>query len=253
LKYGSESENYTTRDTNAPRLLGADERARLRRLIAGAGSPIIVVAPAPVFGFRPIEEMQELAGGLSPAGGDFESWAANPRNTVDFVRLLGEEGIDQAIVLSGDVHYAFEMAVTVSLGSRTIHVAQFCSSAMKNRPTGVQLIGSKILRHTGLRKRAISWWVFGNDDGAIYRLWNTRTRLYNKTLDDYGDPTFIVSEFLHDRDGGGVIIKNNIGEFIVNGTEVQHRFWLPRGPSDFAPTDFTVWEPAAWPAPRAKP
>jgi hypothetical protein len=253
LKYGYEPAPInTTRDVNAARLLGTGMRKRLRELVAEAStaSPLIVIAPAPIFGFRPIEEVQELVGGYSAAAGDLESWAANSRNIVDFVRLLFGGGIRFAVVLSGDVHYGFEMAASISAPNSTVHVAQLCSSAIKNHPTGYQGVGAKVLRHTGVRGHEIAWWDWasGDDDGPITRFHVNNSMAFRDLLDKH-KPSFTIAERLHDRDGGGVIVKNNLGELKVDEKSVTNRFWIGNGHRITA-TDHTTWTTDNWPAPR---
>lgn len=254
LKYGYEpTTRKYWRNSDAPRLLGRHERVRLRRLLdsaPGSISPLVVIAPAPILGFRPIEEVQELVGAFKPSAGDLESWAANPRNMVDFVHLLLEQGVDFAVVLSGDVHYAFEIASTISTPKSTLRVAQFCSSALKNRPTGGQIWGAKFLRMTGAISRAIGWWDFRKgSDGPITRHHADNGNTYKDLVRRHAGPTFIVKEQLNVRGGDRVLLLNNIGELIVDDAGVHHRFWRPIG-STMKPDSFLDWQVAAWPVTR---
>ncbi len=80
------------------------------------GQPLILVTPAPVYGYAPAEWVQEnvlvpaLARGKQ-AGRyrwDLESWAANPLSTFEFLTCVTEVlRPSYCVILSGDVHYAF--------------------------------------------------------------------------------------------------------------------------------------------------
>ena len=71
--------------------------------------PLVLVAAAPVFGFRFIEELQA---GVSAIRGpyflDLENWSANKRHLMLFLHLMGNENV---VLISGDVHYAFTSTV----------------------------------------------------------------------------------------------------------------------------------------------
>jgi hypothetical protein len=239
----------------APRLLGPSQRARSADLIKQeliGRSPLIVVAPTPVFGFRPIEELgRVLAKRVSPTFADYENWAANCRNIADFVDLVFTKLPEFVVVLSGDVHYGFEIAVSISTASTTLPVAQFCASALKNHPTGVLGFGAQVLRSGLLLEHPVAWWDFpskGGSDGPIVRAFSGGLKL-PKLVKEFGHPTFTIKEQINVRDGERIVLTNNLGELIIDRSSVKHRFWRPSNDS-FAPDAFLEWNPASWPAPR---
>ncbi|MDP8927990.1 MAG: alkaline phosphatase D family protein [Actinomycetota bacterium] len=258
LKYGSEPMlNTVARNTEAPRLIDSSEWRRLHRKLAdaSASAPLIVIAASPVFGFRPLEEIQETFSALGPDSVDLESWAANPRNLADLVWFLIQAGVDYTVILSGDVHYGFELAATVATARRTIRVAQLCSSALKNAPVGFQLHAMKVLRHFATPKYAMAWWDFGSPevDRAITKYW-VRSLKQQDLKRAHGNPSFTVSEQLQrGGDRSAVITDNNVGELKVDDQGLSNRFWWSARPGHFAATAFTRWQIASWPVDREWP
>jgi hypothetical protein len=99
------------------------------------GDRLILVAGTPIFGAHFQETMQPLLsrGGTGAANWDFESWAANEAGCLALIKSLARFG--SAIVLSGDVHYSFANDVRLDAPKgpvRTLQIAQFCCSALKN-------------------------------------------------------------------------------------------------------------------------
>lgn len=246
------------RSPEAPRLLGRPERDQLKKHLEGKvekGAPLIIVAPSPVFGFRPIEETIEIAAVVRidrptfidrPNFFDFESWASNPQNAVDFVDLIFNLNPRPLVVLSGDVHYGFELAASLARQIKpTIRIAQFCSSALKNSPTGAEEFLAAVMESSFINELPVLWWE--GDDGAIGRYFATTTKDPNflKVFEKFDErfPSFVIHEKLWKREGGTqIIMENNLGELILDSQSVRHRFW--RGTS---PDEFLKWETTDWP------
>lgn len=96
--------------------------------------PIVVVAATPVFGHKYIEALQLLTGVAGADLLDIEGFSTCEDTRQDLLRQLGFHR--RVVILSGDVHYAFSMSCAYqnrldATGSAAI--AQFCSSAAKNR------------------------------------------------------------------------------------------------------------------------
>lgn len=134
-------------DTEAgpPRLLGQQGLDNLRTLWAQSaltsGSTVILLAPAPIFGFDPIEDAQKAATvALSVEDLDLESWVGNRNGFGAFMTVLNNElQPSLCIVLSGDVHYSFTNDADFYSHGRGVRVAQLVASALKNEmgPDGV--------------------------------------------------------------------------------------------------------------------
>jgi hypothetical protein len=74
--------------------------------------PLVLVSPAPVFGFATIDALQGVAGKLlGPTPLDLESWSANLRHLLLFLGLCADYNV---VLLSGDVHYAYTSTVKFS-------------------------------------------------------------------------------------------------------------------------------------------
>ncbi|MGI8768688.1 MAG: hypothetical protein ACR2I1_06220 [Propionibacteriaceae bacterium] len=84
---------------------------RINKLTArqGGGYPLVLVAPAPVYGFERVDKAQAAISNVAgPYFLDFEGWAANTRHLLTFARLCGANDV---VLLSGDVHYGFTATV----------------------------------------------------------------------------------------------------------------------------------------------
>ncbi|MCC3376691.1 hypothetical protein [Cohnella sp. REN36] len=67
--------------------------------------PLVLVAAAPVFGFKMIEDLQNAVSAVAgPYFLDLESWSANRQHLLLFLNLMADRDV---VILSGDVHYAF--------------------------------------------------------------------------------------------------------------------------------------------------
>lgn len=75
--------------------------------------PLVLVAAAPVFGLKFVEDLQLLVGATAgPYFLDLESWSANRKHLLLFLYLMGNANI---VLLSGDVHYSFTSTVKFSV------------------------------------------------------------------------------------------------------------------------------------------
>jgi hypothetical protein len=109
----------------------------------------IVVAPAPVIGIPVVEDVAQriLAGVTSPEAADLEAWGADRETFELLLAHLAELGT--AILLSGDVHYAFSnhMAYFREPAGARARFVQLCASALKNedaKTRGIGLIGHRV-------------------------------------------------------------------------------------------------------------
>lgn len=75
--------------------------------------PLVLVAAAPVFGFKFVEDLQAFVGAVAgPYFLDLESWSANRKHLLLFLYLMGNANV---VLLSGDVHYSFTSTVKFSV------------------------------------------------------------------------------------------------------------------------------------------
>ena len=249
------------------RLLNKEERRQLRELLNKEikteryrkGSPLIIVSPTPVFGWERIEFFQEeliQRMALGRDAKDFENWAADTRSFMDFIDLVLEYEPKPLVILSGDVHYAFEVVVSVTTGKKKINIFQGCASAMKNKPSGpLEKFILDLLKvgQTNPNKRSVKTvgWVdhalsgMANKDGPIYRFQQTTPTLpahldfeTNRSFALRKSPLFPEWPILR---------INNVGELQMNGGQIKHRFHFAKKNSFELDLPFIELDPQQWP------
>lgn len=248
----------TRRNKEAPRLLDGDERARLSGMIAKhgtSGEPLIIVAAAPIFGFPPMEWVQRKIGGVSATTADLEGWSSNPRNFIDAFDLFLDAGSSPLIVLSGDVHYGFEVVGRISTTSHSVPFLQLCSSAMKNEVIGVDKFFFRIISLFGESVAAFGFWDLkekGKTDGPIaYTATNDHANdFFNRRYKS--SPYYLMQTQFIKRSGRRSVKQlierqNNLGELVVRGQQVSHRHWHPASSSGFSARSFKNWNTGSWP------
>lgn len=258
------------RTPNAPRLLNAEARGTVRRRLATATKvhrAVIVLAPSPVWGLEDIETVLRPAGYISAASVDFESWSANPRSRVDLMQMTQDLRIRPLVILSGDVHYGFSVAVRSSSKDNETFYAQFCSSATKNQSGGKLAFALKVagyeLPHPGTK----TWmWLEGGDDGPTRTVTLDPIAMLNpqhaaKVLRDFtinrallGEPAWTerraynaISSSLQGLISSVEVQRNNIGELWMDGEAMVHRHWQLDG-SNLRVVSGLRWSPGDWPA-----
>lgn len=129
--------------TSPPALLHPDALqaflARVKALHHDTSSPLVVVAPAPVFGPSTLDALQ-LASSIvqGPEAQDFESWAANSIGLYGLKRAILEQvKPPMCVFFSGDVHFGYvakQLLEELTGSKRSTLFVQFTSSACKNEP-----------------------------------------------------------------------------------------------------------------------
>lgn len=243
------------RNNRAPRLLNAQERARVTQLLApSTAAPVIVVAPTPVFGVDTIEFIQTTLGWYSAPAADLESWRANPMSFVDAARLLLRAWPSTAIVLSGDVHYAFQAAARLRGGGRSVPVAQFTSSATKNETRGARGVAATVLgMRQPLQPQERRWWLPpGEADGITTTASDIATSLAVRLAlgrdEDFSERTSFAPLWSGPLGllSQAILLTNNVGELLVEGNRLQHRLWHRRGDQVRALPP-VAWSRDSWP------
>jgi hypothetical protein len=132
--------DYTSKESPA-NLVDASGLDKVKELANYKGTlqkPLIMVLPAPFFGFEKIEIAQEEKGRAQRAAYDIEAWHFNPRGVYEFLKFIAEK-LDTrcCIFLSGDVHYAYSLHAFVQFKpvtskSSVLDIIQLTSSALSN-------------------------------------------------------------------------------------------------------------------------
>lgn len=96
-------------------------------------STLLVVSPTPMFGLSAIEAVQLKMGKLKSKV-DREPWIADKAALEHLQESLMRCGAQNIIVMSGDVHYAFNRRQKIE--GKPVNFIQICSSAACNTPVG---------------------------------------------------------------------------------------------------------------------
>lgn len=146
----------------ASRLLNRKALENLKAHAHGTmGKPLLIVSPAPVYGFELIESLQnEVPKYVGPYKLDYEAWRSNLQGFLDFMKYLNQEIRPcYCIFLSGDVHYAFSISAAFTFMNNTLPMTQLTSSALKN--SGIGKAGATIAGYntpvTKLTDRRLAW------------------------------------------------------------------------------------------------
>lgn len=244
------------RSTRTPILMNAAELDATNQQIrteSRPGRPLIFVAPAPVIGVDGIEWVQEAIGFFNAPGADLESWQANPRSYFNFAQLLLGSGANAAVLLSGDVHYGFAVAGRWSQPrrGRSLPVAQFTSSAMKNMATGTMGGIADLLGRLSNRRTEDRYWWEGPGD-RITSATDVGVRAALRLA--LGQPDLVdVAEYSPARGTGPrlplrdlIVRQNNVGLLQIDGQTVVHQLWtVTRGSARALPP--VRWSTANWP------
>lgn len=256
--HSSPEVQYRRRNVEAPRLLDKSERNRVAALLSSQterGEPLVVVAPSPIFGFPPLEWLQAEGGKVDANATDLESWAANPRNLIDAVSLFTESRPDPLVILSGDVHYGFEVVGRIVVKNGSIPFVQLCSSALKNRATGGEAKNLKRLSLFANKDRSTAYWdLRENDDDGPLAWMETDKRSIDTFSDLFGDPIAMIQTQFVQRPGrrdvhNRIEMDNNLGELVIERNRVFHRHWIADEGEKISARDWSDWKTWDWPIP----
>lgn len=238
----------------ASRLIGAKGLRWLDGFLSqkvGRRRRAIFVTGTPVFGFEIAEAAAATAAAMpfiNPHGPDPESFSADAFSFIDFLQMIlpnsSKRRLDLAIILSGDVHYSFSKAVSVIELSKNFHVAvaQFTSSAIKNKPTGGDafklLLANKVSFDLALAR---AWWkrqeqgVDSSDtiaSGGLFRKKSADISLdepalkwaQNRIGPIPSDGAYMVASKYADIGGQITLSSTSMGFLEVNGMQVTNEF-----------------------------
>ena len=226
--------------------------------------PLVLVAAAPVFGFKFVEDLQALVGEtVGPYLLDYESWAANRRHLLLFLYLMGNANV---VLLSGDVHYGFTSTVKFSVfDDKTLRDAirqfprdvsppvtpqggapsydflwaakfiQMTSSALKNfaNDTAVGLPAGFTLTEPALFVREDGGMVQGKYEGGEVFEWvvplDDKAGRFVKRQKAELKPATLFRRRINDAFNAQYISEHNIGLLTINAPEISNCFYTARG------------------------
>ncbi|EDM27495.1 peptide methionine sulfoxide reductase [Lentisphaera araneosa HTCC2155] len=134
-------------DTRNHRLGGSDSQSpagliiesKLKKQLSKCVSDeLVIISPSPVYGYEPIESLQERLAFLPQSVSliDREGWHAPPKGSEEaksmdvLEALLSMASAKRIVIISGDVHYSFVRNVNLC----NKQVTQVVSSSLKNKP-----------------------------------------------------------------------------------------------------------------------
>ncbi len=149
----------TFRDNNpsCPLLVDDAELENIKTQLTKAAhdgiEQLILVSPAPVYGFTTVEKAQLAASntfGMSTSA-DAESWISDEQQMNALIeRVMCFPDLKDCYIFSGDVHYGFSRKETTQHPTKghDVNLWQFTSSSISNVPTGMMSPGLKLLHST---------------------------------------------------------------------------------------------------------
>lgn len=227
--------------------------------------PLILVAAAPVFGFKFVEDLQAIVGNIAgPYFLDLESWSANKRHLLLFLQLMGNLNV---ILLSGDVHYGYTSTVKFSVfDDRTIRDAikyfpkdvsppktppgtspsydflwsakfiQLTSSALKNyaNNTAVKIPANMTTIEPALFINESGATVEGKYENGDFFEWvvnpfDDKDGKFIKKIKEDFKPATLFRQRINDVFNSPYISNHNIGLLTINAQEITNCFYTSIG------------------------
>lgn len=118
-------------------------RSQIDSLPGDKNAPILLVSPAPVIGYAPVEDNPKVRphiGKSLDVTKDPEAWSYDGDAYYTFITMLAQSGRKRFVFFSGDVHYSFfvdgNFSHSPGLYPPAFHFVQLTSSALRNEPTG---------------------------------------------------------------------------------------------------------------------
>jgi hypothetical protein len=245
----------------------------------GRSVPLVLVAPAPIFGYETIDSKQaKVSKVVGPYKYDLEGWAANQGHLYLFLLMCGDADV---VVLSGDVHYAFTSTAAFSVfdgdyirfaqakfpgfsfpktGSGTsptydfLYASRFLqlnSSALKNYASGVLAYVSTL--------RGAYGHIVDKDFDVIEGAWKSpdlfkavpRPQVAPafdlvKVAPADIKPNFVLQQRVNDAGNSTYIAKHNLGMVSILGRRVDNFFLVDGAATSKHSWDFATngpWEP----------
>lgn len=254
---------------------------RLQAIVKAHGKsvPLVLVAPAPIFGYESIDALQRNASKVAgPYPFDLEGWAANQGHLFTFLLMCGDADV---VVLSGDVHYAFTSTAAFSVfDGKYIRLAQakfpsfpFPKTGTGSTPTYDYLYSSRFLQ---LNSSALKNYASGllaytstlrgpyghiidSDFDVIEGAWK-QPDLYKavprpqvapaydlvKVATTDVEPNFVLQQRINDAGNSAYTPKHNLGMVSILGRRVDNVFLVDGAATGKHSWDFATngpWEP----------
>jgi len=163
----------------------------------------IIVAPAPIFGVKIIETIQNIVSFFGyPLAVDAENWMAHKGAAKVLLQIFKHMNTPQKfIILSGDVHYSFVYDIVLRFRDASPRIWQITSSGIKNEfPGNILKWLDRMNRWMYAPYSPLNFFTKRRDMKIRYRIPQGRepSRLINTSgigmvqIDDQGTPTHIM-------------------------------------------------------------
>jgi hypothetical protein len=277
-------DDFTRSDGGAPAFLKSIAAwkltlARLTPLLRRQGTryPLVLVAPAPVWGYDTIDALQrEVSNVVGPYTYDQEGWATNRSHLLTFLLLCGNADV---VILSGDVHYAHTSTAHFNVFDSAFYRlsllrlpgVQSPKQGSGNVPTYHFLYRSRFIQLTASAAKNFASGFLGvvaalsGEHGHIIDeltrvrtgfLRNEELRIRQTDLDSGGplitaDPKAVrpicgIWQRVNDATNTPYNGRHNVGYVTLNGRRVDNAFLVNGRPVGQRSWDFavsTTWEP----------
>lgn len=254
---------------------------RIKALQAKQSSdqPLVLVAPAPVFGFETIDALQQTASAvLGPYTYDLEGWSANLKHLLLFLGLCTDQDV---VLLSGDVHYGYTSTVKFSNfdddfaravarqfpmltfpkkgdGANPTYQFLYASKYIQLTSSALMNYASSVLQQASKSGGEYSWFV--NNKGEVnqgtYKNGELKIVLKPRTHQDPDPAPEVVKlevykpgcalfQKYNDAYNSPYVADHNLGYVLINKKKVEHSFLVGSGPTSRRTWDFAnsiYWE-----------
>jgi hypothetical protein len=128
---------YRTLPVLSTLMLSVDELKRCLSEVRTCAfkNSLVIITPTPIFGHPGLEKKirDQIEVSADMAKWDYENWRSNPKSFKTLVETLVENSIyENIVVISGDIHCAFQATSKVSFGKKSLNFSQICSSPLAN-------------------------------------------------------------------------------------------------------------------------
>lgn len=225
-----------------------------------ANLPLVLVSPAPIFGFSVVEDLQKTVSAVKgPYFLDFESWGANKDHLLTFATLMGDLNI---VLLSGDVHYAYSSTVRYTTFDDPVYrqIAKLHSSANTPTSKGVNPTYNKVfdakflqLTSSALKNYAnniavkipANWspsngiyltetgWQKGSYTDGRYTLYKEPTKVDGSIEKEVAaqdlKPACHIQQKINDALNSKYLSDHNLGQMTIRNLEITNCFLTKNG------------------------
>jgi hypothetical protein len=157
------------------------------------GGSLVIITPTPIFGHLGLEDKirAQIEVSSDMPKWDYENWRSNPKSFKTLLETIGDNSkYKNIVVVSGDVHCAFQATCKVSFGIKNLNFVQVCSSPLANPLPSVARNLIPDITHS--EKYVTFFWQRdgGRSWKALFGATNGSTQVIADVKSKYGTPTW---------------------------------------------------------------